>query len=109
MTINVEEIQKVSKEAVEKATTSIGVVSKGFQSIATETADYSKKSFEAGSAFVEQLLGVKAVDKAIELQTAFAKSSYEGFVAQAKKVGEMYVDIAKEAYKPFEGFMPKAK
>jgi hypothetical protein len=85
-----------------------GQVSKGVQAIATETADYSKKSFEEGSAALEKLFGAKSLEKAIEIQTAYAKTAYEGFVAQATKMGELYADLAKETYKPFETFVPKA-
>ena len=49
----------------------------------------------------------KSLEKAFEVQTDFAKASYEAFVAQANKVGAIYADIAKEAYKPFERSMPK--
>ena len=71
--------------------------------------DYSKKAFEEGTAALEKLFGVKSFEKAIELQTEFAKTSYEGFVAKASKIGEMYADLAKETYKPFESMIPKAK
>jgi hypothetical protein len=77
------------------------------QTIAAETADYSKKSFEEGSAALEKLLGAKSLDKAIEIQTTYAKSAYESFVAQATKMGELYSDLAKETYKPFESFTSK--
>ena len=44
----------------------------------------------------------------MEVQTEYAKSAYEGLVAQATKMGELYTDLAKEAYKPFEGMVPAA-
>ena len=50
---------------------------------------------------------VKKLDEAITLQTDYAKSSYEGFVAQATKMGEMYQAVAKEAFKPVEGAIAK--
>jgi hypothetical protein len=84
-----------------------GQVSKGMHTIAAETADYSKKSFEEGSAALEKLLGAKSLEKAIEIQTAYAKTAYEGFVTQATKMGELYADLAKESYKPFENFVGK--
>ena len=56
-------------------------------------ADYSKKSFEDGTKVMEKLLGAKSLDKAIEIQTDYAKSAYEGFVAQATKIGELYADL----------------
>ena len=83
-------------------------VSMGVQAIAAETADYSKKSFEEGSAALEKLLGAKSLEKAIEIQTAYAKTAYEGFVAQATKMGEIYVNLAKETSKSVENFVPKA-
>ncbi len=109
MVKNLEDLQQVSKENVELTMKSFGEMSKGAQAIATEVADYSKKSFEDSSAMLEKLFGVKSIEKAIELQTEFAKSSYEGFVAKMTKIGEMYSDLAKEGYKPFETMMAKAK
>jgi len=85
-----------------------GQVSKGVQAIAAESADFSKKSFEEGSAALEKLLGAKSLEKAIEIQTAYAKSTYEGFVAQATRMGQLYADLAKESYKPFENFVGQA-
>ena len=104
---NFDEIQQFSKENVDTAMKSFGAFSKGAQAIAVEVADYSKKSFEDGTAVFEKLAGVKSVEKAIELQQAYLKDAYEGFVAQATKIGELYTDLAKEAYKPFEGIVAK--
>jgi len=57
---------------------------------------------------LEKLFGAKTFEKAIEIQTDYAKSAYEGFVAQATKIGELYADLAKETYKPFEAYVAKA-
>ena len=73
------------------------------------STNYSKKSFEDSTAALEKLFGVKSIEKAIELQTEYAKSAYEGFVAEATKIGEMYTAMAKESYKPFETMLAKAK
>jgi hypothetical protein len=105
---NFDEFQKVGKEHMDSTLKAWGQVSKGVQAIAAETADYSKKSFEEGSAALEQLLGARSFEKAVEIQTAYAKTAYEGFVAQATKLGELYADLAKESYKPFESFVSKS-
>jgi hypothetical protein len=104
-----EDLQIVGKENVDNALKSFGTLSKGTQAIAVEMVDYSKKAFEDGTAAMEKLFGVKSLDKAIELQSEYAKTAYEGFVAKATKIGEMYAELAKESYKPFEALMPKAK
>ena len=105
---NFEDMQKMSKDSMDATMKSFGALSKTGQAIATELADYSKKSFEDSTKVVEKLFGAKSLDKAIEIQTDYAKTSYEGFVAEATKIGELYLDFAKEAYKPFESYMAKA-
>jgi hypothetical protein len=104
-----EDLQQVSKENVDTALKSFGALSKGSQAIAVEVVDYSKKAFEDGTAAVEKLFGVKSLDKAVEVQTEYARSAYEGFVAKASRLGELYADLAKEAYKPYETLLAKAK
>lgn len=102
MVKNFEDLQQVGKDNVDIAVKSFGALSKGGQAIAVELADYSKKSFEQTSAAVEKLMGVKSIDKAIEVQTDYAKTAYEGFMSNAAKLGELYADVAKQTYKPFE-------
>ena len=41
-----------------------------------------------------------ASSSAIQIQTEFAKQAYEGFVAQATKVSELYTRVASDALKP---------
>jgi hypothetical protein len=109
MVKNFEELQAIGKDNAEATVKSFGAVSKSGQAIAVELADYSKKSFEQGTAALEQLFGVKSFDKALEVQSQYAKSAYEGFVAEATKLGELYADLAKEVYKPFETALARAK
>lgn len=102
-----DDMQKISKDSLDATMKSFGAFSRASQAIATEFVDYSKKSFEDGTKVMEKLLGAKSLDKAIEIQTDYAKTAYEGFVAQATKMGELYADFAKEAYKPFESYVAK--
>jgi hypothetical protein len=97
-----ENMQQYGKEQLEVASAAAAALTKGGQGIATETTDYSKKSFEKSRQLAEKLVGVKKFDEAIALQTEFAKSSYEDFVAEATKIGELYTALAKEAFKPVE-------
>jgi phasin family protein len=103
-----DELQMLGKKNMDIALKSFGALSKGAQAIAVEVADYSKKSFEGNTAAVEKLFGAKTVEQAIELQTSYLKRAYDDFVAEATRLGELYVDTAKEAYKPYEGFMASA-
>lgn len=103
-----EDMNQAGKEVMDGSLKSYSAVTKGMQTIATEATDYSKKSYEQGAAAFEKLAATKSVDKAMEVQTEYAKSAYEAFVAQATKMTELYTSVAKEAYKPFEGMVPAA-
>lgn len=102
-----EEFQKIGKDNLDAAVKSYGEFNKSFQAIATEVTDYSKKAFEDGTATFEKLIGAKSVEQAVEIQTEYAKKAYEDYVSQASKIGEMYVDLAKEFYKPVEDALAK--
>jgi phasin family protein len=79
----------------------------GVQAIATAYGDYTKKSFEDTKSYVEKLSGVKSIDKVLEVQTEFAKSAYETFVAESQKIAGLYTDLAKQTFKPLETIAAK--
>jgi phasin family protein len=105
---NFEDVQKVSKDSMDASLKSFGAVSKSFQTIAVETADYVKKAFDEGTAASEKLAAAKSLDKVMEVQSEYLKKSYDGFVTQSAKVGQLYADLAQELYKPFESQWTKA-
>ena len=102
-----EEFQKVGKDGFDTYVRSFGEMNKGFQAIAAEFTDYSKKAFEDSTKAFEQLAGAKSIEQAIEIQSQFAKKAYDGYMAEMTKIGEMYAGLAKDAYKPMEAAMAK--
>ena len=102
-----DQMNKFGQDSMDMALNSFGAWTKNVQAMASEVADYSKKAFEESAAAWEKLIGAKSVEKAMEVQNEYLKSSYEDFIAQSTKLGELYVDLAKEAYKPFEGMLAK--
>jgi phasin family protein len=109
MFTNIEDFQKFNKEQMEAATAAVATFSKGVQQIAAETTDYSKKSIEHSSAVFEKLMAAKTLDNAFQIQSDYAKTAYEGLVAQATKMGELYTNLAKEAFRPIEGAFAKVQ
>ena len=102
-----DQMDKFGQDSMDMALNSFGAWTKNVQAMASEVADYSKKAFEDSAAAWEKLIGAKSVEKAMKVQNEYLKSSYEDFIAQSTKLGELYVDLAKEAYKPFEGMLAK--
>jgi hypothetical protein len=105
---NFDDMQKFGKDGADATMKALGAMSKSAQAIAVEMAEYSKRAFEDGAAATEKLFGVKSFDKAVEVQSDYFKTAYEGFVAQSTRLGELYSELAQEVYKPFEGYVSKA-
>jgi len=97
---NFEDFQNFSKQQIEALTAASTTWTKGLQELAAESTDYAKKALTAGSAVYEKLLGARSVEAAIQIQTEYLKQAYEGFVAQAGKVSELYAKVANDALKP---------
>src|SRR6266516_3076367 len=112
MMVKVEDIQQYGKEHFETVVASATTLQNGFQAIASAYGDYTKKSFEDTRSLVEKLSSVKSLDKALEVQTEYAKSAYETLVAESQKIVGLYTDLAKQTFKPYEGliaqFVPAA-
>jgi len=99
---NYEDFQKLGQQNVDTAMKMVGEWSKGWQAIAAEMTDYTKRSFEEGTATVEKLLSAKSFEQAVEIQTGYAKRAYDDYMHQVSKIGGLYAELAKEAYKPVE-------
>jgi hypothetical protein len=106
---NFEDFQKLGQHNVDTAMKMIGGWSKGWQAIAAEMTDYTKRSFEEGTATVEKLLSAKSFEQAVEIQTGYAKRAYDDYMHQVSKIGGLYAELAKEAYKPVERAMQGAR
>lgn len=78
-----------------------------FQTIANAYGDYTRKSLEQTRSFVEKLTDVRSLDKAMEVQTEFAKQAYRTFVAESQKIRELHSELAKQTFKPLQGFAAK--
>jgi hypothetical protein len=77
------------------------------RTIAAAYGDYTTRSFEEGTSFVAKLMGVRSFDKAIEVQTEFARQAYANFFAQSQRIFELYGELAKQAFRPWERFAAK--
>ncbi len=101
------ELLQRQKPQVDAALAAANCPSVDFQTLATAYGNYTRKSFEDTKAFVEKLSGVRSLEKAVEIQTEFAKQAYETFVTESQKIRELYSGLAKQSLKPFESLVAK--
>lgn len=114
----VDDAQKVANEQMEKVSKSMEDVSvfgqdnmdalvksstiaaKAVEEMNAEIVSFSKKSIEEGVAAVKEMTSIKSLPELVEKQSEFAKTSVEGFIAQASRFNEMYMAAAKEVFAP---------
>jgi hypothetical protein len=109
VTYRFDDFQKFGKEHLEAIKTSSSSLAKCWQTIAAESNDYAKKSFESGSAFFGKLLGAKTFEDALEIRTEYVKSSSDGLVEYVTKVWDLYSNFAREAFKPADSAVSKVQ
>jgi Phasin protein len=78
------------------------------QTIANAHRDYTRKSLQDTRSLIEKLMGVRSFDKAIEVQTEFARQAYANFVTESQKICELYSELAKQIFRSWEGFAVKS-
>ena len=103
----VEQIQQATKVQGDAAMASAQTFATSVQAIATAHADYTKKAMQDGSEFFAKLTSIKEPTKIAELQSEYVKTAYETFVAEARKISELYTDLFKQTAKPLEALMAK--
>jgi phasin family protein len=104
---NVERFQQNAKAQSDAVIASANTVATSVQAITAAHADYTKKALQDGTEFITKLASLKVPSDVMALQSEYAKTAYEGFVAEAKKISELYADLAKQAYQPIEGLVAK--
>ena len=106
---NVEKIQQTTKDFGDAATASVNTFATSLQTIANAHADFVKKVMQHNSEYISQLTSVKEPAKLMELQSEYAKNAYETFVAETKRISELYADFFKQTTKPLEDLIAKSK
>jgi phasin family protein len=98
-----EQILGFSKDTAEAYVKAATVAGKGAETLNSEIFAYSKSSIEGSIANAKAVMASKSVHEAFELQTGFAKSAFESYVAQMTKLSELMVATSKESFEPIQG------
>jgi phasin family protein len=95
-----EELTELSKGNVEAIVASTKIVAKGLETVGQEVAEYSRKSFEDASAALKSFTEVKSATDFFRLQSEFARTQFDGFVAESSKLSETMIKLAGDVAEP---------
>lgn len=94
------EANTYSKKNLEAVVASVTAATKGAEALGAEALAFSKKSFEDNVTAAKTLSGAKSFQEVVELQTSFAKSALEAYMAQVTRASEIFQASVKDSVKP---------
>lgn len=105
----VEQAVAFGQENMDAVVKSSEVAMKAAEGFNAEVTAFSKKSFEDTVAAAKDLTTAKSATDYFEKQATFAKTSFEGFMAQATKMNELFTSTAKEVSAPLNARVSAAQ
>ena len=105
----IEDSARVGQEFLDTTLDSLSAVSTDASKIGLEASDYAKRFFEAGGETLGKLMSARSIETVAEIQNDYLRQTYAGFVAETTKLGGLYADMAKDAYRPFEAILARAR
>jgi len=89
-----------SKRNLEAVAASVSAATKGAESLGAQALAYAKKSAEDNMSAAKTLGSAKSLQEAVELQTAFAKSALEGYLAEVNRWSDTVSATVRESLRP---------
>ncbi len=94
------EVNAHSKKNLEAVIASVTASTKGAEALGAQAMAYSKKAVENQVAAAKSLSGAKSIQEVVELQTTYAKSAFEAYIAEFTKMSEIMSASVKDSVKP---------
>jgi phasin family protein len=89
-----------SKKNLEAVVASVTAATKGAEALGAQAMAFSKTAFDSQVTAAKSLASAKSVQEVIELQTAFAKSALETYMAQVGQMSETVSASMKDSMQP---------
>lgn len=94
------ELNAMGKKNVEALVESATAAARGAEALGTQSLAFSKKSWEDGVNAAQALAGARSIQEVIELQTSFAKTAMEAYLAEVTKMTDVMSASVKDTFKP---------
>ncbi len=94
------ELNAHSKKNLEAVVASATASAKGAEALGAQAMAFSKAVFDTQVSAAKSLAGAKSVQEVVELQTSFAKTALETYMAEFAKMSDTVSASVKESMKP---------
>ena len=94
------ELNAQSKRNLEAVVESVTAATKGAETLSNQAMSYTKKAVESQVEQAKALSGARSVQEVVELQTSYAKTAMEAYIAEMNKAAEIMSGVVKESFRP---------
>lgn len=94
------EMNAQGKRNLEAVVASVTAATRAAETLGAQAMSYTKSSLEKQVEAARALTGARSVQEAVELQTTFARSALETYVAEMNKATEVMSAAVKDTFKP---------
>jgi phasin family protein len=96
----INEANTVSKKNLEAVVASITAATKGAETIGAQAMALSKRTFDDQVTVARSLAGAKSLQDVVELQSTYARSFVESYMAEVGKLTDVVQASLKDSMKP---------
>jgi phasin family protein len=94
------ELNAQGKQNLEALVASAAAAQKGVETLSAQSVAFTKKSWEDGVAAAQSISQARSVQELLELQTTWAKSASEAWLAEVTKATDVMTASVKDSFKP---------
>lgn len=94
------ELNAQGKQNLEALVASAAAAQKGVETLSAQSVAFTKKSWEDGVAAAQSLSQARSIQELLELQTTWAKSASEAWLAEVTKATDVLTASVKDSFKP---------
>jgi len=94
------ELNTQAKQNVEAVIASATAAAKGAETLGAQAMQYGKSAMDKHVETAKAISGARSVQEVIELQTAYAKSSMEAYLAELNRASEVFSATMKNSFRP---------
>jgi phasin family protein len=97
-----DEFAELNKANVDAVIISTNTVAKGFESISKELMGFMQASVESNVVVAKKVIGAKNLQEVVDLQSDFARTSFDSLLAESAKLTELSVQVTNKAIEPLQ-------
>ena len=95
-----DDVAAFGKDNMEAVVTAGNIATKGWQDLGAAWFAFAKGAVDTNVAVMQAMMSVKSPQELVNIQSSYAKSTFDSFVAEGSKLSEMGVKVTNDAMAP---------